>query len=201
VPAMIAAQSAPASFNWYDIVVVVALLYGVWSGVRMGLFGEILRVVGMILTVVAAMHFCEPAGAWLKGVTGIAGEPARLTAFVAIAVAVWLIMLLVRNFITGKVKKFKFWAMIDNLGGAVAGLARMIVVMTAVTIGISLMRSPFWHNQVSTNSIFGSTVVAQFPSVAEVVKKKFPEKLWMTEELQRREELDIENSGTKTTPR
>jgi membrane protein required for colicin V production len=198
---MIAAETAAASFNWYDIVVAVALLYGVWSGVRMGLFGEILRVVGMILMIVAALHFYIPVGNWLKSVTRLSEEPARLTAFVVIALAVYLIALAVRNFVTGKVKKFKFWALTDNLGGAVAGLVRMTVVMAAVTIGISLMRSPFWHRQVSTNSVFGSTVVAQFPSVAEVVKKSFPEKLWITEELKRPDEPDVENAGTPTTPR
>jgi len=199
---MIAAETAAAaSFNWYDIVVAVALLYGVWSGVRTGLFGEILRVAGMILMIVAAVHFYVPAGNWLKDMIRMSEEPARLTAFVVIALAVYLIALAVRNFVTARVKKFKFWALIDNLGGAVAGLVRMIVVTAALTIGISLMRSPFWHKQVSTNSIFGSTVVAQFPSVAEVVKKSFPEKLWITQELKRPDEPDVENAGTKTTPR
>ena len=198
---MIAAQSAPASFNWYDVVVAVALLYGVWTGVRMGLFGEILRVIGMIAMIVAALHFYTPAGNWLRSMTRMAEEPAKLTAFVAIALAVYLIALAVRNFVTARVKRFKFWALIDNLGGAVAGLVRMTVVMAAVTIAISLMRSPFWHRQVSTNSVFGSTVVEQFPSVAEVVKKSFPEKLWIAEELKRREDPDVDNSGTKTSPR
>lgn len=200
---MIAAETtaAGASFNWYDIVVGVALVYGIWGGVRTGLFGEILRVVGMILMIATALHFYIPAGNWLKGVTRISEEPARLTAFVVIAVVVYLIALAVRNFVTSRVKKLQFLALLDNLGGAVAGLVRMVVVMAFVTIMISLMRSPFWHDQVSKNSVFGSTVVAQFPAVSEVVKKRFPETLWMTEELKRREELDVENAGTKTSPR
>jgi membrane protein required for colicin V production len=199
---MIAAESAAASsFNWYDIVFAVALLFGVWSGVRTGLFGEILRVVGMLLTVAAAVHFYVPAGDWLRALTRMPEEPARLTTFVAIALAVYFTLFALRNYVTGKIKKFKFWAMIDNLGGAVAGLVRMTVVMAAVTIGISLMRSPFWHRQVSTNSVFGSTVVAQFPSVLEVVKKNFPEKLWITQELKRANEPDVENTGTNNPPR
>jgi hypothetical protein len=114
---------------------------------------------------------------------------------------VYVLTLALRNFVTGRVKKFKFLAIVDNLGGAVAGVARMAVVMAFVTLMISLMRSPFWHRQVSTNSVFGSTVVAQFPAVQEVVKKSFPEKLWITDELKRREEPDVDNAGTKTAPR
>lgn len=199
---MIAAETAAASsFNWYDIVVGVALLYGVWSGVRTGLFGEALRVVGIVLMVVAAVKWYIPAGDWLRDKTRMAEEPARLVAFVAIALVVYVVTLAVRNFVTGRVKKFKFLAIVDNLGGAVAGGARMAVVMAFVTLMISLMRSPFWHRQVSTNSVFGSTVVAQFPAVQQVVKKSFPEKLWITEELKRREEPDVDNAGTKTAPR
>ncbi len=198
---MIAAETAPASsFNWYDIVVGVALLYGVWSGVRTGLFGEVLRVAGIILMVVAAVKLYIPAGDWLRDKTQMAEEPARLVAFVAIALVVYGVTLALRNFITGRVKKFKFLAVVDNLGGAVAGVVRMAVVMAFVTLMISLMRSPFWHQQVSINSVFGSTVVAEFPAVQEVVKKSFPEKLWITEELKRRQEPDVDNAGTKTAP-
>jgi membrane protein required for colicin V production len=199
---MIAAESAAtSSFNWYDIVVGVALLYGVWSGVRMGLFGEVLRVAGIILMVLAAVKLYIPAGDWLRDTTRMAEEPSRLVAFVVIALVVYVLTLALRNFVTGRVKKFKFLAIVDNLGGAVAGVARMAVVMAFVTLMISLMRSPFWHRQVSTNSVFGSTVVAQFPAVQEVVKKSFPEKLWITDELKRREEPDVDNAGTKTAPR
>ena len=199
---MIAAETvAGPSFNWYDVAVGVALLYGIWSGVRTGLFGGILRVTGMILMVVAALHFYIPAGNWLKEATKVPEEPAKLLSFVVIAVAVYLVTLAVRNFITGRVKKFKFLALIDNLGGAVAGLVRMVVVMAFLTIMISLMRSPFWHQQVSTNSVFGATVVAQFPAVAEVVKKNFPETLWFADKLKRRDDPDVDNTGTTTTPR
>ena len=200
--AMIAAETvAGSSFNWYDVVVGLVLVYGIWNGVRLGLFGEILRVVGMVLMVVAALQFYIPAGNWLKDATKMSEEPAKLLAFVVIAVAVYLVTLAVRNFITARVKKVTFLALIDNLGGAVAGLVRMVVLMAFLTIAISLMRSPFWHRQVSTNSVFGATVVAQFPSVAKVVKKSFPESLWFAEQLKRRDDPDIDNSGTKTSPR
>jgi uncharacterized membrane protein required for colicin V production len=48
--------------NWYDVVVVIALLYGVWSGVRAGLTGEVIRVVGLILMVVVALASYQSAG-------------------------------------------------------------------------------------------------------------------------------------------
>jgi uncharacterized membrane protein required for colicin V production len=37
------------SFNWYDAVVLLALVFGLWMGVRRGLSGELLRVFGLVL--------------------------------------------------------------------------------------------------------------------------------------------------------
>jgi membrane protein required for colicin V production len=199
---MIAAETVTAlSFNWYDIVVGLALAYGVWGGIRAGLFVEVLRVVGIGLMVAAALHFYIPAGDRLRSWTDLAEEPSKLLAFVAIAVAVYLVTLMIRNFVTGRVKKFTFLAFTDNVGGALAGLIRMAVVMAFVTIMISLTRSQFWHRQVSKNSAFGATVVAQFPEVAAVVKKSFPEKLWITQEIKRRDDPDLETTGSHTNSR
>jgi membrane protein required for colicin V production len=197
---MVAAQTAAGrSFNWYDIVVGVALAYGVWSGIRTGLFVEVLRVVGIVAMVAAAVHFYIPAGDRFQSWSGIAREPARLMAFVVIAVAVYVVSVALRNLVSARAKKVKFLAFTDNVGGAVAGLIRMAVAMVLVTIMISLMRSPYWHQQVSVNSVFGSAVVQQLPEVAAVVQKSFPEKLWITKELKRREEPDVDKAGVDTT--
>jgi membrane protein required for colicin V production len=200
---VIAAGTAPAasSWNWYDAIVGVAILWGLWSGVRNGLFGEILRVLGLVAMVAAALKFYIPAGDWMQKTIKMPEEPARLLTFVVIAIVVYALAYRVRSFVHGRMKNFKFGAFIENVGGAFAGVVRMLVVMGFLTIIISLMRSPFWHQQVSTKSQFGVFVVSEFPAVAEVVKKEFPETLWFTEDIKRREEPDVENAGTKTTPR
>ena len=195
---MIAADAiAATSFNWYDIVVALAVLYGIWSGVRMGLFGEIIRVIGLVAMVVAALRSYIPLGDWVRSITKMPEEPARLLAFVLVAVAVYLAVRAVGNFVHGRLKKMHFWAFIENLGGGVAGVVRMLTIMTFLTILLSLMRSPFWHEQVSTNSIFGSYVIAQFPAVEAVVRKQLPETLWFMKVLKRRDEPDVEDTGPK----
>ena len=144
------------------------------------------------------MNYLSQVGQWLHFVFGgdVPDEPVRVHQAMARAVVVYLAVRAVRNIIHGRVKKMRFWATIDNLGGGVAGLTRMLVVMAFLTILISLMRSPFWHEQVSKNSQFGSYIVSQFPAVAEVVKKEFPETLWFTKSIKRRQEPDVDNAGT-----
>jgi len=103
-----------------------------------------------------------------------------------VAVAVYLAVRAIRNFVHGRIKQMQFWATIENVGGGVAGVVRMVTFMTFLTILISLMRSPFWHEQVSKNSTFGSYVVARFPAVADVVKKEYRETLWFMKDFRRR---------------
>jgi uncharacterized membrane protein required for colicin V production len=188
-------MNLPYGANWYDAVVAAALLWGVWSGVRTGLSGEILRVAGWVLTVALAVRFYPVAGGWLKQRTALAAEVANLVAFVSIAVAVYLVSVAVRLAMHRWMTKLKLTATLENLGGGVAGVVRMAVVMACVTLMLCLLRSPFWHEQVGKNSRFGSYVVGRFPAVAAMLEKNFPETLWMLKDFKRRPEPAVEDGG------
>ncbi|MGD0649742.1 MAG: CvpA family protein [Verrucomicrobiia bacterium] len=181
--------------NWYDCVVLAALVYGIWSGVITGFSGEIIRVLGLLLMVALALHFYIPAGKWLQGVTGLVEEPANLIAFVAIAVPVYLISLLVRLLVHRRMKKMQFTAAVEDIGGGVAGLLPMVVIMAWLSVILMLTRSPFWHEEIARNSRFGAFVVRQFPAVAAMAEKQFPEKMWFLKDLKRREEPNVEDGS------
>lgn len=181
------------SFNWYDFVVLVTLLLGLWGGIRTGFFGEIVRVIGLALMATLALMFYQRGGAWVHAQTKMAIELANLVAFISIAVVVYAVTLVVRALIHRKMKKAAGRAFIENAGGAVLGVARMTVVMGCLTIGLTLMRSPFWHKQVAHESRFGAYVVGRFPSVAAMTHSNFTETLWFLEELHRPAEPSIEH--------
>lgn len=191
-----------ASFggNWYDIVVIAALIYGVVAGVRHGFSGEIILVLGMLLMVALAMSFYASVGEWLQSVTSLTVELANLVAFVSIAVLVYIVTVAVRLAVHRKLKERPFAALVENIGGGVAGLLRMLVVMTWLTVVLSLSPSPFWREQAAYRSRFGAFVVEQFPAVAGVTKKQFSEKVWFLKDLKRPEEPNVEDSGSQTKP-
>ncbi|HUK84002.1 MAG TPA: CvpA family protein [Verrucomicrobiae bacterium] len=186
--------------NWYDIVVIAALIYGVVAGVRNGFSGEIILVLGLLLMVALAMSFYASVGEWLQNVTRLTVELANLVAFVSIAVLVYIVTVAVRLAVHRKLKQRPFAALIENIGGGVAGLLRMIVVMTWLTVVLSLSPSPFWREQAAYKSRFGAFVVEQFPAVAAVAKKQLPEKVWFLKDLKRPKEPTIDESDTQTKP-
>ena len=127
-------STVPQGLNWYDLVVIAALIYGVWSGVRAGLTGEIIRVIGLVLMIVLALHFYEDAGHWLRARSQLDENSALLIAFVGIALAVYLVVLAARRATQGEMQKLKFAALVENVGGGFAGLIRMAVILAWVTV-------------------------------------------------------------------
>jgi uncharacterized membrane protein required for colicin V production len=190
--------SVPAvALNWYDFVVLVALLFGIWSGLRTGLVGELIRLVGLVAMAALALWLYQPVGHWLHGKSGMAEELANLAAFLTLATAVYAVSVGVRAWLHRRMKKGIRTAFIENTGGAALGVVRMAVVMGCVCVTLTLMRSPFWHKHVARESQFGSFVVGKFPAVKAMAEKEFPEQFFFFRDVNRPEEPGIE-SGTKT---
>ena len=188
------------ALNWYDFVVIVALIYGAWSGLRAGLTGEIIRVIGLVLMIVLAFQFYETLGNWLQLHTPLNGEAANLIAFVGIAVVVHLLALAVRLAAHRHVQKLKLAALIENVGGSLAGVIRMIVIMAWVSAFLCLAGSDFWRHEVGEQSRFGSFVAQQVPTVKAMFEKGFPEtKTGLLPDLKRRSEPDYEGGGPTNT--
>ncbi|MCG3149474.1 MAG: hypothetical protein PCFJNLEI_02936 [Verrucomicrobiae bacterium] len=188
----------PFNANWFDIIWVIALIFGVWSGLRCGALGEIIRLSSWVLMVWLAIEYYIPVGDWFRTKTQLAEEPARLFAFVGIILGVYIVGLLLRKMLSRWTKKSPAAAFLENFGGIILGVIRMALVMTVLTIWLSLVRSPFWQKHVATNSQFGSTVVQMIPSVKAVTKKTFPETFPLFRDIERPVEVDeLETNQTK----
>lgn len=187
----------PYDANWFDVIWAIALLFGLWSGLRCGMVGEIIRLSSWVLMVWLSVKFYEPAGDWIREKIKIEEEPARLMAFLGILLGVYIVSLLIRKLLAKWTKKSPAAAFLENFGGMMLGLVRMVLVMSVLTIWLSLVRSPFWHKHISTNSKFGNAVVKMIPSVEEVTKKKFPETVPFFRDIDRPMEVDTDEPDFK----
>jgi len=180
--------------NWYDIVVVAALFYGVWSGVHAGLTGEIIRLVGLVLMVVLASAFHESVGNWLRENFSLSDDAAQLVAFVGIAVVVYLITLAIRLRTAKRMQELKVAALLENVGGGFAGVVRMVAIMAWVTVVLNLPTNGFLADQVGINSGFGSLVLDRIPALRAATNNN-----WLSPKARRRPEpAHEENSSTNT---
>jgi uncharacterized membrane protein required for colicin V production len=185
------------TFNWYDFVVLLALIFGVWSGIRAGFLGEIIRAIGLVVMAIVALVYYERAGSWLHASSGLAAEPSNLISFVVLAAGVYLLFVGLRSLLHRKMKKASTPAFVENTGGGVLGTVRMLTIMICITIGLTLVRSPFWHQQIAQDSRFGSYVVGKFPAVESLTHSNYEEKLWFLDKLLRPEDPGIEDANKK----
>ena len=187
--------------NWYDWVIIAALVYGMWSGLRAGLTGEIIRVIGLVLMVVLGLGFYRPLGNWLQIHSRLGDEPSQLIAFITIAITVYLVALAARLATHREMQKLKFAALVENVGGSLAGVVRMAVIMAWVTVLLCLSNSQFWYRTAGEESRFGSFVVGQLPAVRGMVKRSFPDQTWFLNDLKRRPEPNYDESGSTNAKR
>ncbi|NQU10224.1 CvpA family protein, partial [bacterium] len=132
---MFAAQSTSSlGVNWYDFVVLVVLLFGLWSGVRAGLSSELIATLGLLLVILLAPTCYPPVGAWIQDHSRFAVEHANLLAFVAIAVVIYGLTVILREFTRRRRQRRAWPALIETVGGGLAGILRLAVFMTCVTI-------------------------------------------------------------------
>lgn len=181
--------------NWYDVVVVGAMFYGVWSGIRAGLTGEIIRVIGLVLMIVVAVRLHHPVSDWLSANSPLPHDTAQLIVFVSIAVVVYLISVWIRLATRKRMQELKTGALVENVGGGFAGAVRMVLIMAWVTVVLSLSTSNFLYDEVGVRSRFGSLVLDQVPAVRAAMEKNSPQKDWFSPDVKRRTEPNYETGG------
>lgn len=185
--------------NWYDVVVAGALLYGVWSGLRTGLTGEIIRVVGLVLMIALALTLYQPVGDWIWRHSQLTNDTAHLVAFVSIAVVVYLISVAARLATRRHMKEYKFSVLLENVGGAFAGVVRMTVIMSWLTVVLVLSGGDFLQRSANVESRFGSFVVRQLPELASIQQKSMPKNMWFMQDSKRRPEPNYDEGGATNT--
>jgi uncharacterized membrane protein required for colicin V production len=190
----VAATMITFETHWYDVVVVVALIIGLWSGMRAGFSREVLRTVGLVIGVITGIGYYAAAGQWLTEQSSMVPERANLVMFIAIVLGVHLVFGFIRLAVGRWTRNRPLSAFTENLGGAATGLVRMWVVMVAVTVYFCLLQSEFWHEQVGRESRFGRCVVEMLPDLAPVVEKREVEKIWFLREPKRRPVPDFEQA-------
>jgi len=132
---MIAAAAAVAtpatngtSFNWFDMVVVVALGFGLFRGRRNGMSKELVPLLEWLVLVPACGLGCPMLAGVLDGFL-----PNKLlsaiAAYLAIAVAVFIIFALIKRGVGDKLVKSDFFKGAEYYLGMLAGMVRYACVL------------------------------------------------------------------------
>ena len=121
--------------GFLDIVLGLLLLYGLWKGLKNGLFVEIASIVALIAGIFGAIHFSYYAGDYLSQNFDWDERYINITAFVITFIIIVLAVHLLGKFLT-KIANFAMLGLLNKVAGAVFGMVKVAVILGALLVFI-----------------------------------------------------------------
>lgn len=144
-------------FTVIDYVALAYLAFGLVRGMLRGLAGELARLAGVGLAVLAGWHLYEPVGEKINEATRLTGQDSYLAGFLLTCAAVWMIMALARWGMK-ELMELTFKPLLNRLGGAGAGFLRCALLLSALFIAMGLCRIDYLRTKFTEDSVVGSQI-------------------------------------------
>ena len=122
-----------SAVSFLDIILGILLLWGLWKGVKNGLFIELASIVALIAGIYGAIHFSYYAGDYLSQNMDWEVRYINLTAFVITFFVVVLVVQLLARLLT-KVAQFALLGWLNRLAGGIFGVVKVAVILGALLI-------------------------------------------------------------------
>ena len=152
--------------NPLDIVIIVALIIPVFTGLKQGLIKAALSLAGLIVGVILASNFYQQLGGMMGFISN--EDIANVTAFIIILVVVMIIanVAVILLKFTAKVAMLGW---VDRLGGAIFGF-----LMGAIFMGALLATFvKFFGSELVTESFLAAILLDKFPLVLGLLPSEF----------------------------
>jgi len=119
--------------SFLDIILGLLLVWGLWRGLKNGLFIELASIVALIAGIYGAIHFSYYAGDYLSQSMDWEERYINLTAFVITFFLIILVVHLLAQLLT-KIASFAMLGWLNRLAGGIFGVVKVAVILGALLI-------------------------------------------------------------------
>jgi len=119
--------------NFLDIVLGLLLIWGLWKGLKNGLFVEVASIIALIAGIYGAIHFSYITGNYLSNQMEWNQRYISITAFIITFVLIVLIVHIAGKFLT-KIANFAMLGLLNKVAGGVFGALKVAVILGALLI-------------------------------------------------------------------
>ncbi|SIS39754.1 membrane protein required for colicin V production [Zobellia uliginosa] len=119
--------------SFLDIILGLLLLYGLWKGLKNGLFVELASIVALIAGIYGAIHFSYYAGDHLSQNMDWNEQYINIAAFVITFIVIVLAVQLAGKFLT-KIANFAMLGLLNKVAGGIFGVVKVAVILGALLI-------------------------------------------------------------------
>ena len=125
-----------------DILLGIPLIWGLWKGLKNGLFMEIASIVALIAGIYGAIHFSYITGNYLSEHLEWDERNMSIIAFVITLVLIIIIVHLAGKLLT-KVANFALLGLLNKIAGGIFGVLKVAILLGAAFIFFDRMDSTF----------------------------------------------------------
>ena len=161
-------------YNLVDGVVALLLLAGLFSGIRRGLSGELVRAMIAVAAVVAAVLYARPVSEWAMRQANLSVRAALIGAFLLVLLGAYVAVSMVRALL-GRLADFTFKGKLERLGGGLCGLARAAAVSGLILLLLGLAPNDNLQRLVVDESVTGRLVTQHLRPLYAQLSERVPE--------------------------
>lgn len=119
--------------SFLDIILGLLLLYGLWKGLKNGLFVEIASIIALVAGIYGAIHFSYYASDYLSQNMEWDERYISIAAFGITFIIIVLVVHLLGKFLT-KIADFAMLGLLNKIAGALFGALKVAVILGALLV-------------------------------------------------------------------
>ena len=119
--------------GFLDIVLGLLLIWGLWKGLKNGLFVEIASIIALIAGLFGAIHFSYYAGDYLSQNMDWDERYINLTAFIVTFIVIVVLVQLAGKLLT-KIADFAMLGLLNKIAGGIFGALKVAVILGALLV-------------------------------------------------------------------
>jgi membrane protein required for colicin V production len=152
-----------------DIVLGLLLIYGLYKGLKNGLFVEIASIIALVAGLYGAIHFSYIAGDYLSKNMEWNERYINIASFIITFIIIVLVVQLAGKFLT-KIADFAMLGLLNKLAGAIFGALKVAVILGALLVFFERANSSV--NLVKSETLEESTLYEPIKEIGALVFSK-----------------------------
>lgn len=164
-------QTVMAGFNAVDWIATGLLLFGLASGAKRGLSGEVATLVATAASGFAAWKFSGWARELILKNLDVSPKEATVGGVVAVFIVVYIVLWVLRKWLAAMMQ-FNFKGKLERMGGALSGLIRYTVVTGCLLLLATFIPNDAVQKAVGEESVMGHFVLQRVRPLYEDLSKK-----------------------------
>jgi membrane protein required for colicin V production len=152
-----------------DIILGLLLIYGLYKGLKNGLFVEIASIIALVAGLFGAIHFSYIAGDYLSQNMEWNERYINITSFIITFSIIVLVVHLAGKFLT-KIADFAMLGLLNKLAGAIFGALKVAVIIGALLVFFERVNSSV--NLVKSETLEESVLYEPIKDIGALVFSK-----------------------------